>query len=98
MSNKLNLHVNQVISIIEKFDTKFTYKLCPGRKKDLTSIKEEDIIYINSYIKECKYAEVEKKIENKLHLIIKYKFKNDISHGVYSLNILLDNYKNIIDL
>jgi hypothetical protein len=96
MFNKINLHENQIINIIERFHNKFSYKLSPGRKKDLILINEEDIIYINSYIKECKYCKELEEINTKCHLVIKYIILYDVDQSIVSLNILLDDYKDLL--
>jgi hypothetical protein len=94
MKQYIELHANHIINIIKRYHSRFSYKLCPGRRKEIFYLKANDLIYICSYIKECKYANELEKIDNKLHLIIKYKLIND--NTMISLNILLENYKDLI--
>ena len=67
-----------------------------SKKKELFYLKDTDIICINSYKKECKYSNEFEKINVKTHLVIKYKILQDFEQSIISLNILLEEYQDLL--
>ena len=82
----------QIYSIIERFYSKYKSKKYQ-RKTTLPNI--QDIIFIQAYINSCIYSnEINLQKEN---IIIKFKLiNNDLVDEIISLNILYDDYKDLI--
>lgn len=103
MKQHIPLNTNQVINILKRYNSKFSYKLTPtykltpdrDREKEKFRFNDENIIYIDSYIIKCIYVNEKLKGE-KLHLVLKYSIDTDNYTTVISLNILLDDYKDLI--
>jgi len=99
-----NLTQSQVISIIQKFRNKFSYRRTPHRNHNNNNnhkytITENNIIFSKAYIKQCKYAKELGKIYTKYHLVIKYLYKDSelqIESEEVTLSIILDDYQDII--
>jgi hypothetical protein len=90
---------NQVISIIQRFRNKFSYKRKPhhNHNNNKYNITENNIIFSKAYGKQCKYAKEIGKIYNKYHLVIKYLYKdNDNESEEVTLSIIMDDYQDII--
>lgn len=83
--NDMDIHKLNIL--LRKFDSKFRYK--NGNKKtiryNIDQIKDV-------YTKLCKYTNNENNF--KMHLIIKFTLKNE--DGIICLNLLLDNYQDLI--
>jgi len=91
---------NQVISIIQRFRNKFHYRLNPYKNIIIenniieNNIIENNILCLKTYIRPCKYAKEIGKLDNKNHLVIKYK-DNQQSQEI-SLSVFIDDYKDLI--
>jgi hypothetical protein len=98
MKQYILLNYNQVINILKRYYSKFTYKLTANRVKDQFKFNVNNIIYINSYIIKCVYVneKLEKYEREKSHLVLKYCIDNDNYTSIISLNILLDDYIDLI--
>ena len=96
MSNKIYLHENQIINIIKRFHNKFSYRNKSNKIKKIFYLEENDIEYITAYKKECKYCKKLEEIITKCHIVIKYKILHDVDQSIVSLNILLDDYKDLM--
>jgi hypothetical protein len=69
MKQYILLNYNQVINILKRYYSKFTYKLTVNRVKDKFKFNVNNIIYINSYIIKCVYVnEKLKKMKEKNHI------------------------------
>lgn len=90
---QINLNIKQIICILNRFQNKFVYKKNPCKKKSV--ILFENTIIMNIYKKKCIYAKDLNSNFHKDHLIIKY--KNETEETIMCLNILFDDYKDLLE-
>ena len=92
--NLLFISNKQMYSIMERFHSKYISRRNKGKPNPNTlPSSQDDIKFIQAYINPCIYSNNEnKKREN---LIIKFKYEK-ISQDIISLNILLEDYKDLI--
>jgi hypothetical protein len=85
----------QINSIIERFYSKYKYRQC-GRTRSTKNIPYiQDIIFIQAYTYPCIYSNQSNL--QKENIIIKFKIdNNDLVDEIISLNILYDDYKDLI--
>lgn len=88
---EINLNNNQFYLILQRFNTKFKLrkKISPNPNIYL----EKQVILKKAYKIYCIYSDDKNK--SKENLVIKY--KNNLKDEIYSLNILLEDYKDIIN-
>jgi hypothetical protein len=91
--SQINLNINQIINILNRFQNKFTYTKNPHKKKTIILFK--NTVIINIYKKKCLYSKDFNSNFYKDHLIIKYKNENEDT--IMCLNILFDDYKDLFE-
>lgn len=92
MNNSLSLSTinnKHLIKILMRFNDKFRYK--DNEKRPTNKMYDVDTIK-DVYTKICKYTQDE--INEKTHLVIRFTAKNQ--DGIICLNVLLDNYNDLI--
>lgn len=83
----------QVHSIMERFYSKYKYRHSDRTTKKLPNL--QDIIFIQAYTNLCIYSNQSNL--QKENIIIKFKLiNNDLVDEIISLNILYDDYKDLI--
>ena len=83
---------SQIYSIIERFYTRFKYKNSFKIKHPLPEIN--DIQLIKAYIRDCIYTNEVNFI--KQNAIIKYRLTNHFNQEIICLNILWEDYKDLM--
>lgn len=83
---------SQIYSIIQRFDSKYKYRKSNRTKE--TKLKSQDIIFVEAYINSCIYSNQSNL--QKENIIIKFKIKNMEENAVFSLNVLYDEYKDLL--
>jgi hypothetical protein len=84
----------QIYTILQRFNSKYKFKNSEKKtKKFLPQL--DDIIFIEAYTNTCIYTN--QTILKKENIIIKFKINNnDLLDEIISLNILFDEYKDLI--
>jgi len=84
---------SQIYSIIQRFDSKYKYRKSNRIRETIVNI--QNIIFIEAYIIPCIYSnQCNLQKEN---IIIKFKIKkNESIDEIVSLNILYDDYKDLL--
>jgi hypothetical protein len=92
----VNLNLDQVTCILNRFNDKFVFKRELCKRKEFVYLNEETTTILNIYKKKCIYTKEIKSNIYKDHLVIKYTKKNDKNNAVVCLNISLDDYKDLL--
>jgi hypothetical protein len=96
---QINLNTYQFTCILNRFNNKFIYRKYPYKNKKLNTFYENgngNAIIINIYKKKCTYTKDFHSNYYKDHLIIKYKKQDETDNTVICLNIVLDDYKDLL--
>jgi hypothetical protein len=88
------LNNNQFYFILERFYSKFMLRKRTGPNPNKYMCNREYIYLIKAYKIQCVYTDNENK--KKDNLVIKYTYKNNDIEEFISLNVLLDEYKDLI--
>lgn len=94
MKDLVFINKYQIYSIIERFYSKYKYRVS-GRTKTKNLPNMNDILFVEAYTNSCVYSNQSNL--QKENIIIKFKLTdNDLVNEIISLNILYDDYKDLI--
>jgi hypothetical protein len=97
MDSNININIElsllKLKTILDRFHNKFKYRKNTGKKKPILDYEFQNIHVIDIKIKQCVYTNSINDI--KQNLIVKY-YIYDQDTSIISLNLLFDDYKDII--